>query len=144
MALIRRVLRPIVELRDAETITALLMFAYSFLAMTSYTALKPVTRSKFISALGADNLPLVQFAFGIVIGFIMQGYAAGVSRLPRRWSVTSLRSGLMAMTSRRGRAAGATSGTVRFCAWRRAEPPARDAPSCAILGGRIATVALCW
>ena len=97
MALIRRVLRPVVELRDAETITALLMFAYSFLAMTSYTALKPVTRSKFISALGADNLPLVQFAFGIVIGFIMQGYAAGVSRLPRRYALPLTQAGLAAL-----------------------------------------------
>ncbi len=97
MALIRRVLRPIVELRDAETITALLMFAYSFLAMTSYTALKPVTRSKFISSLGADNLPLVQFAFGIVIGFIMQGYSAAVSRLPRRYALPITQAGLAAL-----------------------------------------------
>ena len=97
MALIRRLLRPIVEMRDAETFTALLMFTYSFLAMTSYTALKPVTRSKFISTLGADNLPLVQFAFGIVIGFIMQGYAAGVARLPRRYALPLTQAGLAAM-----------------------------------------------
>jgi AAA family ATP:ADP antiporter len=94
MALIRRVLRPIVELRDTETITVLMMFAYSFLAMTSYTALKPVTRSKFITALGADNLPLVQFAFGIAIGFIMQGYASAVGRLPRRYALPLTQAGL--------------------------------------------------
>ena len=83
MALLRRLISPVVELRDSETGTALMMFAYSFLAMTSYTALKPVTRSKFISDLGADNLPLVQFAFGLLIGFIMQGYASGVGRAAR-------------------------------------------------------------
>ena len=43
--------------------------------MTAYTALKPVTRSQFIKDLGADNLPFVQFAFGLLVGFIMQGYS---------------------------------------------------------------------
>ena len=33
------------------------MFAYLFLAMTGYNILKPITRSKFITSLGADNLP---------------------------------------------------------------------------------------
>ena len=33
------------------------MFAYSFLAMTAYNILKPLTRSQFIKNLGADNLP---------------------------------------------------------------------------------------
>ena len=55
--------------------------------MTAYTTLKPVTRSKFIADLGADNLPLVQFAFGLVVGFIMQGYSTIVDRLPRRWAL---------------------------------------------------------
>lgn len=97
MSLIRRLLRPIVELRDAEVLTAVLMFAYSFLAMTSYTALKPVTRSKFISDLGADNLPLVQFGFGIVIGFIMQGYSWGVGKLPRKYALPLTQVGLVAL-----------------------------------------------
>ena len=58
-----------------------------FLVMTAYTTLKPVTRSKFIADLGADNLPLVQFAFGLVVGFVMQAYATGFRRFgfcPRR------------------------------------------------------------
>ena len=53
-----RLLRPIVQLRDGEATTALLMFLYSFLAMTSYNIIKPITRSEFISSLGADNLPV--------------------------------------------------------------------------------------
>ena len=97
MSLLRRLLRPVVDLREPELLTALMMFAYSFLAMTSYTTLKPVTRSKFIADLGADNLPLVQFAFGIVIGFIMQGYSWVVGRLPRRYALPMTQSGLVVL-----------------------------------------------
>ncbi len=96
-AFFRKVLSPVVELRDTELATAVMMFAYSFLVMTSYTALKPVTRSQFIKDLGADNLPLVQFAFGIMIGFIMQGYAAIVGRMPRRWALPMTLGGLVAL-----------------------------------------------
>jgi hypothetical protein len=42
-----------------------MMFAYSFLAMTAYNILKPITRSQFITALGADTLPYVQLAAGL-------------------------------------------------------------------------------
>ena len=76
-ALLRKVLSPVVELRENEVSTSVMMFAYSFLVMTAYTTLKPVTRSKFIADLGADNLPLVQFAFGLVVGFVMQAYSTG-------------------------------------------------------------------
>ena len=96
-AFFRKLLSPVVELRDTELATAVMMFAYSFLVMTSYTALKPVTRSQFIKDLGADNLPLVQFAFGILIGFIMQGYAAIVGRMPRRWALPMTLGGLVAL-----------------------------------------------
>ena len=47
-----------------------MMFAYSFLAMTAYNAIKPLTRSKFIADLGADNLPYVLLASGFVIGVL--------------------------------------------------------------------------
>ncbi|MEO8681563.1 MAG: Npt1/Npt2 family nucleotide transporter, partial [Vicinamibacterales bacterium] len=82
-----RVTSPIVQLRDGEGTTALLMFAYSFLAMTSYNIVKPITRSEFISSLGADNLPWVQFGSGVIIGFIMQGYTRVMSKVPRRWII---------------------------------------------------------
>ncbi|HET6316018.1 MAG TPA: MFS transporter, partial [Chloroflexota bacterium] len=96
-AFVKKLLSPLVELRDREVPTALMMFTYSFLVMTAYTALKPVTRSKFIADLGADNLPLVQFAFGLVVGFVMQGYSAVVGRLPRRWALPITLGGLVAM-----------------------------------------------
>ena len=56
-SLASRLLSPIAEVRPGEATTALLMFAYSFLAMTSYNIVKPITRSQFINSLGADNLP---------------------------------------------------------------------------------------
>ena len=82
-----RALRPIVNLRDGEGPTALLMFLYSFLAMTSYNIIKPITRSEFISSLGADDLPYVTFAMGVLIGVIMQGYTRVISLVPRRWMI---------------------------------------------------------
>ena len=83
----RRLLKAIVELREGETATAVLMFVYSFLAMTAYNIIKPATRSTFISGLGADNLPWVQLGAGILIGFIMQGYSRAIGLVPRRWAI---------------------------------------------------------
>src|SRR5256885_17040562 len=83
-SLLKRLFGSLVALREGEAATALLMFAYSFLAMTSYNILKPITRSKFISALGADNLPYVQLIAGVLIGVLMQLYSRAVGRLPRR------------------------------------------------------------
>ena len=77
----------VVHLRQGEAATALLMFAYSFLAMAGYNMIKPVTRGLFIEKLGADNLPWVQFAAGIAIGLIMQGYTKAIALAPRRWMV---------------------------------------------------------
>jgi ATP/ADP translocase/CRP-like cAMP-binding protein len=87
MSLLQRLLAPIVEVRRDEALTAFLMFAYSFLAMTAYNAIKPLTRSKFISDLGADNLPYVLLASGLIIGVLMTGYAWLLARLPRRWGL---------------------------------------------------------
>jgi len=93
-SLLSRLLRPVVELRDGESTTALLMFLYSFLAMTSYNIIKPITRSEFISSLGADNLPYVQFAAGILIGFLMQGYTFLMRAVPRRRTIPVTQAGM--------------------------------------------------
>lgn len=74
----------IVTLREGEAATALLMFAYSFLAMTAYNILKPLTRSKFISDLGADNLPWIQLGAGLIIGVLMHVYSLAAQRIARR------------------------------------------------------------
>jgi ATP/ADP translocase len=64
-----------------------MMFAYSFLAMTAYNILKPITRSKFITDLGADNIPYVQLAAGLLIGVLMERYSALAGRMPRRFVI---------------------------------------------------------
>ena len=84
MSLVQRLLSPIVEVRRGEASALLLMFAYSFLIMTSYNIVKPLTRAQFINDLGADNLPWVLLFAGVLIGIIMQVYTRVVRRLPPR------------------------------------------------------------
>lgn len=91
-----RLLRPVAEVRPEEATTALLMFAYSFMAMVSYNIIQPITRSKFITDLGAENLPYVTFFSGILIGVIMQGYVKATSVIPRRWVVPVSQAGIVA------------------------------------------------
>lgn len=93
-SLTARLLRPIVQLREGEATTALLMFVYSFLAMTSYNIIKPITRSQFIASLGADNLPYVQFVAGVLIGFLMQGYTFLMRGVPRRHIIPVTQAGM--------------------------------------------------
>ena len=92
-----RWLAPIAEIRPGEGGTALLMFLYSFLAMTSYNIVKPVTRSQFITSLGADNLPWVQFAAGMVIGVLMQAYTKAIAAVPRRWTIPVTQAGMIVL-----------------------------------------------
>ena len=79
-----RALGWLTPVRDEETTPAMLMFAYSFLAMTSYNILKPLTRSQFIATLGSENLPYVLFAAGILIGVVMHFYTNAIRRVPRQ------------------------------------------------------------
>ena len=95
--LLARLLAPIAELRAGEGGTATLLFLYSFLAMTSYNIVKPVTRSQFISSLGADNLPWVQFGAGMIIGVLMQGYSKAIATVPRRWTIPVTQAGMIVL-----------------------------------------------
>ena len=79
---VQRLLSPLVEVRREEAGSLLLMFLYSFLVMTAYNIVKPLTRAQFIGELGADNLPWVLLVSGVVVGVVMQGYTRGASRLP--------------------------------------------------------------
>lgn len=81
---LHRLLGSVTSIRPEETAPVVLMFAYSFLAMTSYNIVKPLTRSQFIAALGSDNLPYVLFVAGVLIGGVMHLYASAVRRLPPR------------------------------------------------------------
>src|SRR5918993_1643766 len=96
-SLAARLFSPIAQLRPGEALTAFLLFAYSFLAMTGYNVLKPVTRGLFISNLGADNLPWVQFGAGVAIGLIMQGYSRVIAFVPRRWMIPVTQIGMVVL-----------------------------------------------
>lgn len=94
-SLTQRLLKPVVDLRREEVVTVVLMFLYSFLVMTAYNILKPLTRSQFIRDLGADNLPYVLLVAGVLIGLIMQAYGRVAALLPQR-AVISVSQGAMA------------------------------------------------
>src|SRR5512135_1481662 len=94
-SLFERILRPFGEVRANEIGTTLLMFSYSFLAMTAYNIIQPIQRSLFIERLGAKQIPYVQLAAGVCIGLIMTGYAWLMSRLPRRWSLPITQGGIV-------------------------------------------------
>ena len=95
--LLQRLLATVGQVHGKEGRTALLMFFYSFLAMMTWNVVKPVTRSKFITHLGAANLPYVQLAAGLLVGILMAGYAWLVSRLPRRWCIPIVQAGIAAL-----------------------------------------------
>ena len=82
--LLYRLIGSVTSIRPEETTPVVLMFAYSFLAMTSYNIVKPLTRSQFIATLGSDNLPYVLFVAGMLIGVVMHLYTSAIRRLPPR------------------------------------------------------------
>ncbi len=83
-SVIQPLLTPIVDVRRDEAGAVLLMFCQSFLAMSAYNIVKPLTRAQFIGELGAANLPWVLVVSGVLVGFVMQLYGLAVSRLPPR------------------------------------------------------------
>ncbi len=83
-----------IKLRAGEATTAWLMFAYSFLAMTSYNIVKPLTKSQFIDRLGADNTPYVLLAAVFIIGVVMQVYSRASRWMPGRAIVPATLGGL--------------------------------------------------
>jgi ATP:ADP antiporter, AAA family len=87
-------LRPFGQIRQNETLTVSLMFLYSFLVMAAYNVIKPATRSKFIESRGPDDLPYIQLAAGVLIGFVMAAYTWVMARLPRRWSLAVAQGGV--------------------------------------------------
>src|SRR4029450_6905334 len=49
---------------------------------------------KFITSLGADNLPYVLLAAGFIIAILMAGYTWLIAKLPRRWGLPTVHVGL--------------------------------------------------
>jgi AAA family ATP:ADP antiporter len=84
-SILRRLLSPVVELRVEEARSVVMMFVYSFLVMSAYNIIKITATSKFIKDLGAENLPWVNLAAGVLMGVVMQLYSRGVGLVPRRW-----------------------------------------------------------
>ncbi len=93
MTLLQRLLGRIVDVRKDEIVTALLMFAYAYLAMTAYNIIQPLTRSKLISSLGAVNVPWVIFGSGLFIGVLM----LGCGNTSVMWAEQYIPSGLAAL-----------------------------------------------
>ncbi len=82
-AWVARLLPPIVTLHRGERGVALLMFAYSFLAMAAWNILRPLTKSKLISQVGAEIVPWVLLGAAVLIGLLMHQYTRAIRRLPR-------------------------------------------------------------
>ncbi len=94
---VQRLLAPIVEVRREEVGSALLMFFYSFLAMTAYDIVKPLTRAQVIGELGAVELPWVLLLSGVFVGVVMQVYTWVASRLPPRAVIAATQVGVAAL-----------------------------------------------
>jgi ATP/ADP translocase/CRP-like cAMP-binding protein/HEAT repeat protein len=94
---VSRLVGRVVSLQQGDGAVALLMFAYSFLAMASYNILKPLTRSKFISDLGSDNLPYVLLASAVVIGLLMHWYTTAAGRLARRHVIPATQAAIIVL-----------------------------------------------
>ncbi len=94
---LRGALKHIGQINEGEGVTAFLMLGYSFLVMASYSIIKPITRSKFIDGLGAENIPYIQLAAGVMIGAIMLGYSWIMSRLPRRWGLPIIQGAIVGL-----------------------------------------------
>ncbi len=77
---LRRVLSPLVTFREGEAVVGMLMFIYSFLAMTAYNNIKPSAASKFIEAWGADKAPYIFLLAGLTMGFIMNYYSRAAGK----------------------------------------------------------------
>jgi AAA family ATP:ADP antiporter len=92
-----RLVGRVVSLRQGDGGVALLMFAYSFLAMASYNILKPLTRSRFITDLGSGKLPYVLLASGVVIAVLMHWYSRAAARLPRRHVIPATQAAIIAL-----------------------------------------------
>ena len=85
---IDRALGPFVDLRPGEGITTLASSLVFFLVTTSSYLIKPVRNSLFVERVGADNLPYVYIATGLLIGLLISWYARYVvDRFRPNWLI---------------------------------------------------------
>ena len=95
--MLRNLIAVVVEVRPDERATTILMFTYSFLAMTTYNIVQPVTRAAFIADFGAGNIPYVLLAAGPAVGLLMHAYGRVDATLPKQWALPLLQVGLAAV-----------------------------------------------
>ena len=70
----KSLIRKVIDIRDDEIGTSILMFFYFFAIIASYYILKPVRNSLFLEQLGAKNLPWVYIGTASIIGFVVLLY----------------------------------------------------------------------
>ena len=97
MAIVHRLLSPVVQVREQESTTLLLMFLYSFLAMAAYNVIKPLASATFLTVHGNDNIPVMVLAAGPLIAVIMHAYTAMIARLPQRWVIQITQAGIVVL-----------------------------------------------
>jgi len=70
----RQFLRKAIDIRRGEGKRVAMMAGYSFVIIASYDILKPMTRSLFVSNLGAAQLPLLYMLVALVVGIFVLFY----------------------------------------------------------------------
>ncbi|MCH7887556.1 MAG: MFS transporter, partial [Candidatus Marinimicrobia bacterium] len=81
-------IRKVIDIRDDEIATSMLMFFYFFAIIASYYILKPVRNSLFLEQLGAINLPWVYIGTASIIGFIVLLYSNLSRHIDTRYLVS--------------------------------------------------------
>jgi len=96
VATLRRWMHTVVDIRKGEYATVAWMFAYGFLAITSYYVIKPARNSIFVDRVGADQLPWVYILTAVVVLGVMVLYSKYVDRVGRLTLIFSSMAGLSA------------------------------------------------
>ena len=84
----KSLLKKVIDIRDDEIGTSILMFFYFFAIIASYYILKPVRNSLFLEQLGAKNLPWVYIGTASIIGFIVLLYNKMSKNFNKRYLVS--------------------------------------------------------
>ncbi len=94
-----QLLRKAIDIRRGESKRVALMAGYSFVIIASYDILKPMTRSLFVSHLGAEQLPLLYMLVALVVGVFVLFYIKFSSNVSLDrlifWTTTFLASNLL-------------------------------------------------
>lgn len=76
--------KPVADIRPGERVKTLLMFCYFFLIIALNWMLKPVQKSLYISAFGAEKLKFANMAEGIFLILVVAAYVFVAKRTSRK------------------------------------------------------------